>query len=44
MAKSRQELLRAAWLEGSNGNMSALTEARAWALREAWKDEHGDKT
>ena len=24
--------------------MSAQTQARAWALREAWRDEHGDKT
>ena len=39
MAVSRQELLREAWLGGSEGTMSAQTEARAWSLREAWRDE-----
>ena len=33
----RQEVLRAAWLEGQQGRLSAQGEARAWALREAWK-------
>ena len=33
----RQELLRAAWLGGQEGRLSAQGEARAWALREAWK-------
>ena len=42
MAKSKQELLQEAWLGGRVGTMSALTQARAWALREAWRDEHGD--
>ena len=44
MAKSKQELLREAWLGEREGNMSAQQEARAWALRETWKEEHGDKT
>ena len=44
MAQSKQELLREAWLEERKGNMSAQQEARAWALREAWKEEHGKKT
>ena len=39
MAQSKQELLREAWLEERKGNMSAQQEARAWALREAWRDE-----
>ena len=41
---SRQELLKEAWLGGRQGNMSGQTQARAWALREVWKDEHGEKT
>ena len=44
MAASKQKLLQEAWLEGCEGSMSAQTQARAWALREAWKDEHGEKT
>ena len=36
MAAERQELLRDAWLGGASGNLSALSEARAWALREIW--------
>ena len=43
MAASRQKLLQEAWLGGCEGTMSAQTQARAWALREAWKDEHGEK-
>jgi hypothetical protein len=38
MATSRQELLKEAWLGGTEGHLSALSEARAWALREAWRD------
>ena len=26
------------------GCMSGQTQAKAWALREAWRDEHGDAT
>ena len=36
----RQELLRAAWHGGQDGRLSAQGEARAWALREAWKATH----
>ena len=32
-------MLRAAWLEGRNGNLSALEQARAWALRAVWKED-----
>ena len=39
MAKSQQDLLREAWLGGRTGNLSPLEEAKAWALREAWRDE-----
>ena len=41
---SRQELLREAWVGGMVGCMSGQTQAKAWALREAWRDEHGDTT
>ena len=34
----RQDVLRDAWLGGSIGHLSALTEARIWALREAWRE------
>ena len=44
MAAQKQELLKELWCGGKPGTMSAQTEARAWALREAWQDEHGDKT
>ena len=37
MEESLQELLRKAWLGGRDGNLSALSEARAWALREVWR-------
>ena len=39
-AKKQEEL----WCGGKPGTMSAQTEAKAWALREAWKDEHGETT
>ena len=42
---SRQELLREAWLGGRTGSLSALSEAKAWALREVWREsgkpDHG---
>ena len=44
MAASKQTVLKEAWLGGMVGCMSGQTQAKAWALREAWKDEHGDKT
>jgi len=39
MAESRQELLKECWLGGRSNNLSAMSEARAWALREVWRDE-----
>ena len=39
MVVSRQKRLQEAWLGGRAGNMTAMEEARAWALREAWQDE-----
>ena len=38
MDESLQDLLKKAWLGGRKGHMSALSEARAWALREMWRD------
>ena len=35
---AHQELLRDAWRGGVDGHFSALTEARIWGLREAWKE------
>ena len=40
--ETQQELLRKAWLEGRDGNLNALGEAKAWALREIWRAEHDD--
>ena len=40
MADLQQELLRKAWLEGRKGTLSALSEAKLWALREVWRAEH----
>lgn len=44
MAVAKQKLLQEAWLGGKPGTMSPMEEARAWALRETWQEEHGDKT
>ena len=44
MAVSKQKVLQEAWLGGMVGCMSGQTQAKAWALREAWKDQQGDKT
>ena len=45
MASLGQDALRAAWLDAPLGQMSALSQAKAWALRETWravaKHEHG---
>ena len=41
---SKQQVLKEAWLGGREGMMSGQTQAKAWALREAWQDEHGEKT
>ena len=41
----KQELLRTLWLEAKSGALTAREQAKAWALREAWRDsgktEHG---
>ena len=39
MSDTQQELLRKAWTEGRKGNLSALSEVKAWALREVWRSE-----
>ena len=36
---SHQEALRDAWLGGRVGSLSALAQAKAWALREVWQAE-----
>ena len=41
---SKQQVLKEAWLGGREGMTSGQTQAKAWALREAWQDEHGEKT
>ena len=38
MAESKQDLLRSAWLEGKSGALSGREQAKAWALREVWRD------
>ena len=38
---SHQDTLKNAWTGGRHGNMSALNQAKAWALREAWRDLKG---
>ena len=35
---SKQSLLEEAWRGGKDGTLSALEQARAWALREAWTE------
>ena len=44
MADSRlQSLLEEAWTGGSRGHMSAVAEARVWAVREVWREQHQGK-
>ena len=38
MAESSQDLLRSAWLEGKDGGLPGREQAKAWALREMWRD------
>ncbi len=38
MTDSRQDLLRSAWLDAKDGSLSGREQAKAWALREIWKD------
>ena len=40
MDGSLQELLKRAWTEGRTGHLNAWSEAKAWALREVWRDTH----
>ena len=37
---SQQVLLRTAWLSARRGYLSALSESRAWALREVWREQN----
>ena len=39
MSDIGQEALRAAWLDAPIGQLCAWEQAKAWALREAWRDE-----
>ena len=39
MADSKQALLRSAWLGTKDGSLSGREQAKAWALREIWKDD-----
>ena len=40
---SQQEALRKAWLSGRSGNLCPQQEAKAWALREAWREIKPEK-
>jgi hypothetical protein len=48
MAESTQDALRSAWLDAKEGSLSGKEQAKAWAMREIWRDadkaEHGMKT
>ena len=37
---SDQKLLCDAWLSARHGNLSAMSECRAWALREVWREQN----
>ena len=39
MTDSKQDLLRSAWLDAKAGALSGREQAKAWALREIWKDD-----
>ena len=39
MARAQQESLRAAWLDAPRGHLSAWSQAKAWALRECWRED-----
>ena len=36
--------LRTMWCEGKKGKMCPKEQAKAWALREAWRELHGEST
>ena len=38
MADSQQGLLRSAWLVGKAGGLAGREQAKAWALREVWRE------
>ena len=40
MADTSQELLQRAWTQGRTGYLAAWSEAKAWALREVWRETH----
>ena len=48
MAESKQDMLRSAWLDAKDGGLSGKEQAKAWALRETWRDagkaDHGMQT
>ena len=48
MTESKQDVLRSAWLDAKDGSLSGREQAKAWALREIWRDagkaEYGMKT
>ena len=39
MTAQQQDALRAAWLDAPCGCLSAWSQARAWALREYWRED-----
>ena len=39
-----QPALAQLWRQARDGNLTPWTQAKAWALREVWKETHGDKT
>ena len=39
MGDSKQILLRSAWLDAKKGSLSGREQAKAWALREMWRDD-----
>ena len=45
MAESKQDMLRSAWLDAKDDSFSGIEQAKAWALREIWRDvgkaDHG---
>ena len=48
MAESKQDMLRSAWLDAKDSSLSGKEQAKAWALREIWRDagkaDHGLKS
>ena len=43
MASKLQQLLKEAWTEDRKGNLSAWSEAKAWALSEVWRETGTDR-